>query len=93
MAKKKKAKKAKTKIVWDQQQCLDNMRSRYGTQTNWADVEVYMTAHEVEAYFGPRCEDYEPLCGCCDAWLQWQRTGKVKITITREEALKAIKDG
>lgn len=86
VAKKKKSKK----VGWDQKKCLAHMVERYGTQTRWADLEVYLTAPEVESCYGPRCKDFEPGCACCEAWLQWNKTGKVSITVSRDEALKLL---
>lgn len=88
MAKKKLNTKKKTGL--DPKKTLAYMQERYGTQTQWADVEVYLSAAEVESCFGPRCEEYEPYCACCQAWFQWQKTGKVSVTITRDEALKLL---
>lgn len=95
MAKKKtKASKAKIKKVsWDQEKCLAHMRERYGTQSNWARAEVYMTAHEVEEFFGRQCEDFDPGCGTCKAWLEWNETGKVTLDwIERDDLLKLMRD-
>lgn len=87
---KKKSKKKKA-ASWDQEKCLANMRERFGTQSNWVRAEVYMTAHEVEEFFGPQCDEYEPYCGCCKAWLEWNETGKVTVTwIERHELLKLM---
>lgn len=83
-------KKKKPKLA-SQKQLLNNMRERYGFQTNWATANVYLTAREVEAYFGKRCKEYEPLCGCCEAWLEWNKTGKVTLTLERDEVLKLMK--
>lgn len=82
-------KKAK-KTVWSQKKCLEHMLTRYGTQANWVEANVYMTAHEVEKTYGPRCEDYEPLCACCQAWTQWNQTGTVLVTMERDEVLKVL---
>jgi hypothetical protein len=49
-----------------------------------------MTAYEVEKHFGKMCKEYEPLCGCCAAWLEWNRTGRVTLTVEREDVLKVI---
>lgn len=66
------------------------MRRRYGSETRWAQVNLYMTAYEVEKHFGKMCKEYEPLCGCCAAWLEWNRTGRVTLTVEREDVLKVI---
>jgi len=84
-------KKAKAKkLVLDQKKCLAHMEERYGTQTRWAEVEIYLTAAEIESFFGPMCKEYEPYCACCQAWFQWQKTGKVSIAVSRDETLKFL---
>lgn len=75
----------------NQEASLKIMRERYGTQTNWVSAEIYLTSHEMEEVFGPRCEEYEPLCACCSAWLQWNRTGKATVELERDEVLKLIR--
>ena len=88
MAKKNK-KKPKSKL-WSQIKMLAHMKEQYGFQTNWATATVYMTAREVEECFGKRCEDYEPLCVCCQAWNQWNQTGTVSVTLERDEIIKLL---
>jgi hypothetical protein len=73
-----------------QNQCIKNMRSRYGTESDYVNAEVYMTGPEVEEAFGPMCERYEPLCSCCRAWVQWNTTGKVTVTLCRDEVLEIL---
>ena len=75
----------------DQEACLRLMKERYGTQTSWVSAEIYLTAPEMEEVFGPRCEEYEPLCACCSAWNQWNRTGKVTVDLERDEVLKILR--
>jgi hypothetical protein len=87
MAKNKKKKKSK---LATQEQLVASMRQRYGTQTDWATATVYLTAREVEQYYGKRCKEYEPLCGCCEAWLEWNRTGKVTLMLGRDEVLSLM---
>jgi hypothetical protein len=53
---------------------------------------VYLTATEVTEFFGKRCDDYEPLCACCKAWIEWQETGMVTFTIGRKLALYALRE-
>jgi hypothetical protein len=84
---KKKQKKSK---IWPQKKCLEAMLAQRGTQANWVHANVHMTAHEVEAYFGPMCKDYEPLCSCCQAWVQWNQNGTVPVMMERDEVLKVL---
>jgi hypothetical protein len=70
-----------------QEEMLAGMRERYGSQTNCVTAKVYLTAIEVEAYYGKRCKEYEPLCGCCEAWIEWNKTGKVTLMLSRDEVL------
>lgn len=74
-----------------QKQCLEKMRERYGTESNWAEVQVYLTAHEMDEFFGPMCEEYEPLCPACRAWFQWNTTGKVTVDLERQDVLKILR--
>jgi hypothetical protein len=68
------------------------LQNRYGNQHLHANVEAYLTSDDVREFFGPRCSDYEPLCACCKAWIQWNETGKVTFTVGRTLALKLIRD-
>lgn len=90
MKKSKKCKKAKRGLLWDQKKCLDDMLTRYGTQSNWVEANVHMTYHEVVEYYGPQCEEFESLCACCRAWLQWNQNGTVPVTMERNEVLKVL---
>lgn len=73
-----------------QRELLEDMQKRYGTQTNLVRANVYMTAREVEAYAGPRCEDLEPRCPVCEAWSQWDKSMQCPVLLEREEVLKLL---
>lgn len=73
-----------------QEQMLRGMFQKHGTNANWAEVRVYITYRELVGQFGPPCEDYDPLCFCCRAHLEWQTEGKVTFKITRDDALEII---
>ena len=68
------------------------LQNRYGNQHLFATVEAYLTSEEVSEFYGPRCSDYEPLCACCKAWIQWSETGKVTFAVSRKLALQLIRD-
>ena len=87
MAKKKKSTKSKKKI---HDENLKQMISRYGTNSMWGEAELYLTYDEVEKYYGKECEEYEPLCGCCKAWVEWQQKGKVTVMFEREKFVKLM---
>lgn len=96
MAKKKKttkkAIKTKAKKLTPQEQ-HDYMLSRWGTQANWGDAELYLTSDEMEEYFGPACEEFEPYCGNCKAWLEWNSTGKTTISFERDKFVNLLREG
>jgi len=83
MAKKKKVKKP----THDQQK---DLLTRFGTSVNWVEVNLPMTFDEVKSYFGPECEEYNHLCGCCIAWAEWHKTHKVTVTLERKEIIKIL---
>ena len=87
MSKKKKNKKF---VALTAEQQLDNLKARFGSDSLHVDVTLPMTASEVEAYFGQECKEFHHLCGCCLAWQQWHLTGKVTVTVDREEIIKII---
>ena len=37
---------------------------------------IQRKSKRVTEYWGPRCEEYEPLCACCVAWRLLDETGK-----------------
>jgi len=81
------AKKFK-KTAWTKEQQTKFLKKRFGTNVNYVEATVPMAAFEVEEIFGKMCEEYEPLCGCCSAWLEWNKTGKVTVTLERNEIIK-----
>ncbi len=92
MAKKKKAIKAKPKKMTSQEQ-YNHMITRWGTQAKWGDAEVYLTADEMEDYFGPVCEEFNPYCGNCKAWLEWNSTGKTTVSFERDKFVEFLLQG
>ena len=61
----------------------DQMILKRGTQAIEGSAEIYLTHYEMEKLFGARCDDYEPGCACCKAWLSWDSTGKATVTFDR----------
>lgn len=54
----------------------------------WIEVTVPVTKAELTSHFGKKCKHYAKGCGCCEAWKQWEKTGKVTCLIERAELLK-----
>lgn len=81
----------KNKLMVGSKKQLEALKAKYGHSINHVDVTLPMTYNEVLSYFGPPCEEYEPLCGCCRAWVEWQTSGqRVTITLERDEVIKMI---
>jgi len=74
------------------EQQLQDLETRFGTSANIVYVTLHMTHYEVEQYFGPQCEDYEPLCGCCRAWIEWHTNHQHKVTVSidRKDIIKLL---
>jgi hypothetical protein len=54
----------------------------------WIEVPgVHMTLKEMTAHFGKRCKEFEPGCGCCEGWKQWDQDNKVTLLIDRPTLL------
>lgn len=71
----------------------DYMIQRYGTSCKWVDVSIHLTYQEMIDYFGPQCDEYEPLCANCTNWVSWQKTGKAIVAFEREELINHLKIG
>ena len=71
----------------------DEMITRRGTQAMEVSAEIYVTHYEMETLFGPRCNDYEPGCACCKAWLSWDSSGKVTVNLHRNKLIALIVEG
>jgi hypothetical protein len=84
---KKKKKKSKPKMMNPNEQ-REHMISRYGTHCLWVDVTLHLTHQEMFDYFGPECDEYEPLCTCCTEWKRWHKTGTATIMFERDELVK-----
>jgi hypothetical protein len=89
MAKKKTKKISKPAVPTPEEQ-LELLRHRFGTDGGWVEVTLPLTYDEMNKYFGERCKDYEPLCGCCSGWMEWQKTGKATVTLERSEIVKLL---
>jgi hypothetical protein len=68
------------------------LERNYGNRYRLATLKVYLTETEVTEFFGEPCKDYEPLCVCCKAWIEWRETGMVTFTIGRTLALHALRE-
>ena len=72
----------------------ETLIGRYGTNANWVDVTLPMTYDEMNEHFGSMCEDFEPLCVCCRAWVQWHTSEqRVTVSLEREAIIKAMNYG
>lgn len=71
----------------------DQMISKRGTQAIEGSAEIYLTHHEMEKIFGSRCNDYEPSCACCKAWLGWDSNGKATVNFDRNKLVMFILEG
>ena len=92
MKKKQKKPTKKTRLSPNDQKKA--LLSRYGTNANWVDVTLPMTYDEMNEHFGPMCEDFEPLCVCCRAWVQWHTSEqRVTVSLEREAIIKAMNYG
>lgn len=73
-----------------QEKLLDYLRERHGMNVCYANAKVYMTYLEALEYLGPRCKEYEPLCSCCEGWVEWNRTQTVTVCLDRDDVLGLI---
>ena len=64
------------------------MIERFGTDCLWVDVSLHLTYQEMLDYFGPECDEYEPLCTCCSEWKSWHKTGTATIMFERDKLLE-----
>lgn len=83
-------KNVKDKAKMSPEEQLKSLKETFGTNMNYVDVVIPVTYSEVEQYYGKQCEEYEPLCACCNAWLEWQKSKKVTFTFSREELLNLL---
>lgn len=84
MAKKKKIKNKKLSLKEQEKAMI----SRYGHSAKWVDVQMHLTHQEMLDYFGPQCEEFEPLCANCTNWVMWHKTGKAEVMFERDELVK-----
>lgn len=66
------------------------LRKRFGTSSDWVDVTLPLTNSEMLKIFGERCEEFEPYCMNCSAWLEWNRTGKATVSVERTDVVKLL---
>lgn len=58
--------------------CVESYISGLVTPAFVAEVDRIIDRNgRMERYWGPRCEEYEPGCSCCEAWNKYLRNGKV----------------
>lgn len=79
----------KTKLLSNKKQ-LEDLQKRFGSNGNWVQVNLPMTFNEVESYFGKECEEYNHLCGCCQAWSEWHKTHRVTVNLERKEIIQVL---
>ena len=75
-----------------QQTEVESIIRRHGTDARFVKFEMHVTAGELTEFFGKRCEDFEPLCLCCQNWVLWNRTGRAEFTLDRERLVKLLRD-
>jgi hypothetical protein len=73
-----------------QENQLKILTENFGKKINYVDIEIYATHNELEDIFGPECERFDPLCICCSAHLQWQKTNKITVTLERDKILSML---
>jgi len=83
-------KEHKSKIKNKKEQQYKNMITRFGTDCLHVDVNIAMTFSEMKKTFGKQCEEYEPCCVCCRAWLEWNTKGKVTVVVDRADIIKLL---
>ena len=76
-----------------QSEMYNQMIIQRGTQATSVSAEVHLTHYEMEKIFGPRCNDYDPRCSSCNAWLNWDSTGKATLTFGRNELVTLMLKG
>lgn len=75
----------------NQDQQLVALEKKFGTNLGWIKLQVPMTHYEVEKYFGPECEEYEPICACCCAWKQWHSDNQVvSVYLSRDAIIECL---
>lgn len=47
-------------------------------------LDVPVTKDELTQYAGEKCEEFAGTCTVCQAWQQWESTGKITVLIERE---------
>lgn len=84
-------KKKKNKVKYTQEQQLEDLEVRYGTNLNWVSVKLPLTFNEIKSYYGDECKEYDHLCACCNAWKEWHTNQQmVTIILERKDIIKAL---
>lgn len=89
---KKKKKAIKAKKLSPQEQ-YEYMITRWGTSAKWGDARVHLTYDEMIEYFGEACEEFNPYCGNCKGWLEWNGTGQATVSFERDKFVKLLLEG
>ncbi len=76
-------KKRKPKLMTPTQQ-REHLDHRFGTEGNWISTIVPLTHDEMTKHFGGPCKEDERGCACCDAWHEWNTTGKATVLMDRD---------
>ena len=78
-------------VLMNSKQQLDALKVAYGTSLEWVYVTIPMTYNQVKDYFGPQCEEHDPLCACCRAWVEWNTNEKkVTVSLKRDEIIDLL---
>lgn len=88
----KKAAKKKESKPNLQEKSLKRIIRRHGTDARFVKFEMHVTNGELTEFFGKRCQEFDPLCLCCQNWVLWNRTGRAEFTLDREKLVKLLKD-
>lgn len=59
----------------------------------WIEITMPLSFDEVNSFFGPKCETYNPSCACCIAWKDFYENHQmVTVVITRQDVINALTD-
>jgi hypothetical protein len=85
-------KKPKPKLMTPAQQ-RDHLTVLYGTDANYVSARVAVTYYEMTKLFGKPCEEDERGCACCDAWHEWNTTGRATVLMNRDTLMEHLIHG
>ena len=74
-----------------QEDQLRDLRSTFGSNLNWVEVDVPMTHYEATSYLGYPCNEYHIRCPVCKGWDKWYDTSMVTVLLGREDILKIMR--